>query len=176
MDPFIGEIRMFTGNFAPRLWAFCDGQYVTPQQHSSLFALIGATYGGDGYTKSALPDLRGRLPAHYGQGPGTDYYIQGMTPGYERIPLSISQLPSHRHSVSASGDPANESAITANSNESVALTDSRTLIYTEDKSSMKTMDSDTVQVTGNSLPHNNMMPYTVVNFIIALEGEWPSRT
>ena len=105
-EPFYGEIKMFAGNFAPRSYAFCDGQLLPISQNSALFALLGTTYGGDGRTDFALPDLRGRIPVHTGQGPGLTNVPQGQKAGAERVTLGVSELPTHVHALRASTDPA----------------------------------------------------------------------
>lgn len=172
MEPLIGQIVMFGGNFAPRGWAFCDGQLLDIESHEPLFAILGTTYGGDGRTTFGLPDLRGRVPMHAGQGEGLTPRKIGQTAGSEGVALTASELPEHRHELlvsKAKGDTASTqgaslgtSEIYANSSEpggepSVALS------------------SKTVGLTGGSAPHDNMQPTLCINYIIALRGQFPSR-
>lgn len=164
-DPYIGEIRLFGGNFAPLGWAFCDGTLLPISQNAALFNLIGTTYGGDGTTTFGLPDLRGRLPLHAGpQNP------LGQMGGSETVTLTTAQLPQHQHPVSAvsaagsTGSPQN--AIWA-----AASTD-----YYAGGSANATMNAAAVRSAGGGLPHQNLSPFGVVSFIIALEGVYPSQS
>jgi microcystin-dependent protein len=169
-DPFIAEIRMFAGNFAPRGWAFCDGQLLSISQNTALFSLLGTTYGGNGTTTFALPDLRGRVPMHAGQGPGLTDRILGEQGGEETHTLLVGELPAHSHPAyadsavgTAAGPPGglpgrNAAGIPA---------------YGSAPSAM--LHPGAVGVQGGGQPHNTMQPYLVINFIIALEGIYPSR-
>jgi microcystin-dependent protein len=160
-DPFIGEIRMFGGTFAPLGWAFCDGRLLPIDQNPALFTLIGTTYGGNGTTTFALPDLRGRLPLHFGSG-----FVQGQIAGTETVTLTAAQNPTHNHTVSA------QTNANANTPANGVYGGGVTSIYRAAPSS--TMNGAMVRSTGG-LPHDNLMPFLVVNFIIALEGIFPSQ-
>jgi microcystin-dependent protein len=171
MDPFIGEIIMFAGNFAPQGWAFCDGQLLPISQNQALFAILGTTYGGNGQTTFALPDLRGRVPVHPGQGPGLGSYSLGQKAGSENVTLNVTQIPGHTHTFSpgCSTDPPNSNTP---ANSVPAIDDSAQTYNTEANASMRPANSSSV---GGSQPHDNMQPYNCVNFIIALQGIFPSR-
>ena len=169
MEPFVGEIRMFAGPFAPRGWAFCDGQILNISENSALFSLLGTTYGGDGRTTFGLPDLRGRTPLHAGQGPGLSNYLPGASGGMEKAPLSIVNLPSHTHQVNCAAGDADASEP---SGKTLA---SGQMIYGEAEGSTN-MAQDMISETGQNQPVPIMQPYLAVNFIIALEGIFPSRS
>ena len=170
-EPFVGEIRMFAGNFAPRGWAYCDGQLLAVSQNDALFSLLGTIYGGDGRTTFGLPDMRGRLPIHAGQGPGLSPRRLGAKSGEESVTLTVNQIPSHNHEpFQASTDRGNE---TNPSGNLVAESPSVTL-YLEDPQSAN-LNSGAVGQTGGSRSHTNLMPYLCVHFIIALFGIYPSR-
>jgi len=168
MEPFIGEIRMFAGNYAPRDWALCDGQNISIQENDALYSLLGTTYGGDGRTSFALPDLRGRIPIHFGIGPGLSPRGLGMKSGAEVVAINTIQLPSHSHTLEASSVAATESAP-----DGKVLGVPTKDFYGENPS--VNMHSNTIGSAGNSQSHNNMMPSLCVNFIIALRGIYPSR-
>jgi microcystin-dependent protein len=163
-EPFIGEIRLFGGNFAPVGWALCNGQLLSISQNDALFALIGTTYGGDGQTTFALPDLRGRVPVHQGAGS-----VIGQTGGAEQVTLTANEVPAHGHALRAtsvdgtSADPTN--AIWAES-------DARTYSTSAPNA---TMHGTALGATGGGQAHPNMMPFVTVNFIIALQGVFPSQ-
>ena len=167
-EPFVGEIRMFAGNFAPRGWAFCDGQLLSVEQHDALFSLLGTIYGGDGRTSFALPDLRCRIPIHPGLGPGLTPRNLGNKSGAETVAITANQLPSHSHTLEASSVAATESAP-----DGKVLGVPTKDFYGENPS--VNMHSNTIGSAGNSQSHNNMMPSLCVNFIIALRGIYPSR-
>ena len=173
-DPYIGEVIMFAGNFAPRGWAFCDGQMLSISQNTALFSLLGTTYGGDGRTTFGLPDLRGRVPMHAGQGPGLTPRALGEKGGEEQVTLTEAQIPAHRHHVhvlNGQGDaptPANKvPAIEGKSDK-----DYGDLPNPADA----TFDPGCVSQTGGGQPHDNMPPYKCINYIIALQGTFPSRS
>ena len=168
-EPFVGEIRMFAGNFAPRGWAFCDGQLLAVSQNDALFSLLGTIYGGDGRTTFGLPDMRGRLPVHAGTGPGLSPRRLGAKGGAESVTLTVNQLPSHTHQMQASSQPAS-SALPENS--VLAQTDSP--FYGAD-SPFVNMNTAEISAVGGSRSHTNLMPFLCVNFIIALVGIYPSR-
>ncbi|QGZ35899.1 phage tail protein [Stappia indica] len=172
--PYIGEIRMFGGNFAPLGWEFCNGQLLSIAENDTLFNLIGTTYGGDGQTTFALPDLRGRLPLHFGQGPGQPTYVMAESGGSEEVTLTQQQIPSHSHPLIANKATGTEASPQNNVLASAAAGDpyfsSQTLPpFTE-------LGPNAVQVAGGSQPHNNMAPYLAVSFIISLYGIYPSPT
>lgn len=168
--PYIGEIRIFAGNFAPNGWMFCEGQQIAISDYETLFNLIGTTYGGDGQSTFALPDLRGRLPLHTGTGNSGTYYTVGAAVGSETVTLSNNQLPVHSHTLAASSQPGNTLspsgaffAASAAQNAGYATTADNTLALTA------------VGSTG-SQPHDNIQPYLCVNFIISLFGVFPTQT
>ncbi|MEP1124772.1 MAG: tail fiber protein [Ilumatobacter sp.] len=162
--PFIAQISMFGGNFAPRGWAFCDGQILSIAQNTALFSLLGTTYGGDGQTTFALPDLRGRVPMHPGQGPGLSNYALGQTGGTETTTLGVNNLPPHNHGISASAGGQ-----TTNRPTNGYLAAGNRYTTTTDTAMAPTA------VAGSGQAFNNVQPYQTVNFIIALQGIFPSR-
>lgn len=171
-EPFIAEIRIFAGNFAPRSWAFCNGQLLPVSQNTALFSLIGTTYGGDGRTTTALPNLQGRAPMHPGRGPGLTSRRLGQRGGAEHVTLSEAQMPNHKHTADGSSNGANERNP---GNHLVATAGGRgSGFYTNSSSNLVNMRE--VQNTGGSQQHNNMQPYLAMNFIIALQGLYPSRS
>ena len=169
-DPFIGEIRMFAGNFAPRDWAFCDGQLQSISQNTALFSLLGTTYGGDGVTTFALPDMRGRVPIHQGQGPGLSPQVIGQVQGTETVTLTAAQMPAHGHLEVASTSPASTSAGPGG----VPATPATVAIYGTTPPNADLAAAAVVPVGGNQ-PHSNMAPYGTLSFIICLFGIFPSR-
>jgi len=171
-ETFIGEIKMFAGNFAPRGWAFCDGQLLPIAQHSALFSILGTIYGGDGRTTFALPDLRGRVAIHPGHGPGLSDYRQGTTGGTESNTLTVNQIPSHTHTVNAVAEDGNQSVPTNHLPAGTKVLDQE---YS-DADATTTMKSTMINNTGGGLPVNNIQPYGTVNYIICLEGIYPSRS
>jgi microcystin-dependent protein len=171
-QPFYGEIRIFAGNFAPVGWALCNGQLMAIAENPTLFNLIGTTFGGDGQQTFALPDLRGRLPLHQGQGPGLSNKVLGQLEGVETVTLTQSQLPAHQHPVFASAGLASE----ANPASSNVLAEARSLdAYLQDVPSTS-LAPTAVTSAGGSQPHDNTMPYLCINFIISLFGIYPSQT
>ncbi|WP_395376851.1 phage tail protein [Marinicella sp. W31] len=171
-EPFTAEIRIFAGNFAPRGWAFCDGQLLPISQNTALFSLIGTTYGGDGRSTTALPNLQGRSPMHPGRGPGLTSRRLGQRGGVEQVSLSEAQMPSHSHDARAAIQPAS----TSTPNDTTALGRSvGANAYNASPTGLVGMNSGVAQQTGGSQPHNNMQPYLCMYFIIALVGLYPSR-
>jgi microcystin-dependent protein len=164
--PYIGEIRMFAGNFAPAGWMFCAGQLLPISENDTLFNLIGTTYGGDGQTTFALPNLQGRLPIHQGGG-----FILAETGGAESVTLTVPQIPAHSHAFLASGK--NASAANAGGNV-LAQTPSYTPYIALPPNSA--LSANAMTPTGGSQPHDNFQPYLCVNFIISLFGTYPSPT
>lgn len=176
MDPFLGEIRMFCGNFAPRGWALCNGQLLPIAQNSALFSILGTTFGGNGQTTFGLPDLRGRTPVHPGQGPGLSPYDLGQSAGSESITLLQTQIPAHTHVVNASNVAA--TATTASGNVPATVTPPRgqsTIPTTYGPTADTAMNPNMIGPAGNSQPHGNIQPYLCVNFIIATQGIFPTR-
>jgi len=173
-DPFIAEIKMFAGNFAPKNYAFCSGQILTIAQNTALFSLVGTTYGGNGTTTFGLPDLRGRGAIQQGQGPGLTQYVLGQQAGTETVTLSTAQLPQHSHTPqasSAAGNSANPSG-----NTWAASVGGRTPPPLYSNTAPNTlMSANALASNGGGLPHENRQPYLVVNYIIALSGIFPSR-
>jgi microcystin-dependent protein len=169
-DPFVAEIRIFPFNFAPTGWAFCDGQLLPISQNTALFSLLGATYGGDGKSTFALPDLQGRAPMHPGQGPGLSLRDLGESGGSEFATLLASELPTHSHALSGSSNPAT----TTDPMGALPAVVSGTLYGSE--GGLVPMAPESVAPAGGSLPHNNMQPYLTLNFCIALQGVFPPRS
>jgi microcystin-dependent protein len=169
-EPFVGEIRMFSGNFAPRGWAFCDGQLLAVSQNDALFSLLGTIYGGDGRTTFGLPDCRGRVPLHAGSGPGLSPRRLGAKGGAENVTLTVNQLPSHTHSMRASS----AFAISASGSGRV-LAQSASLLYLRDSDQNQNMSSASITSVGGSRSHTNLQPFLCINFIIALFGIYPSK-
>lgn len=172
-EPFVGEIRMFAGNFAPRGWAFCDGQLLAVSQNDALFSLLGTIYGGDGRTTFGLPDMRGRLPLHAGTGPGLTQRRLGQKGGAENVTITVNTLPAHRHAVSASTEAGD--AATPTNNVLARVTAGNPYFTPVDGVPTVQMASNAVSATGGSRSHDNLMPALCVHFIIALFGIYPSR-
>lgn len=168
--PYVGEIKMFGGNFAPAGWMLCDGSLLSISENETLFTLIGTTYGGDGMETFALPDLRGRIPAHMGAGPGLSTYTLGESFGSEQVTLTNQQMPGHSHTMMASTNVGGRTSPTGN----VVARSTNADIYSGDAPN-GTMAGTAVSTTGGSQPHNNLMPTLCVNFIISLYGIFPSR-
>lgn len=170
-DPFIGEIRMFAGNFAPRGWALCEGQLLAVSQNDALFSLLGTIYGGDGRTTFGLPDLRGRIPIHAGTGPGLSPRPLGQRAGAETVTLSGAQAPSHSHAVKASASVADSRSPEGRVAAETSLFD----LY-QSGSPSTVLHGSSVTAVGGSQSHTNIQPFLCVNFIIALVGLYPSRS
>jgi microcystin-dependent protein len=166
-NPFIGEIRMVGFNFAPQGWAFCSGQLMSIAQNNALFALVGTTYGGDGQNTFGLPDLRGRVPIHQGQSPGTSNYQIGQQGGTETVTLISSQLPAHTHPVAAAAG-GNDT----NASSGMPASGGPNLYATGAGTPPAPM---TVMPTGGNQPHENMAPYVAISFVICLFGIFPSQ-
>jgi microcystin-dependent protein len=171
-DPYVGEIRMFGGSFAPAGWAFCSGQLMPITENETLFNLIGTTYGGDGQETFQLPDLQGRIPIHQGQGPGLSQNYQiGERAGVEAVTLTTNQIPVHSHALLASADSADSVSGAGN-----LLAFPPTIAPYFASSTDTNMNAQSVTPVGGSQPHENMMPYLVVTFIISLFGIFPTQT
>ena len=174
MDPFLAEIRMFAGNFAPNGWFTCDGQLLPISQYSALFALLGTTYGGNGVSTFQLPDLRGRAPIHTGQGPGLSSYVLGQNGGVETVTLASTQMPAHNHLIGCSTNGADSN--TPNNSVLAAPADAtRAPINIYTAAANATMPATTVSSQRGSQPHENRQPYLTLTFIIAWQGIFPSR-
>ncbi|MEL0436397.1 phage tail protein [Phycobacter sp. K97] len=173
-EPFVAEIRIFAGNFAPRGWAFCDGQLLPVSQNTALFSLIGTTYGGDGRTTTALPNLQGRAPMHPGRGPGLTSRRLGQKGGVEQVVLSEAQIPSHNHTVRANmSNGTTNVPLTA---ASLAGAGRDSLYDSTPPSNLVDLAAETLNTTGGGQPHLNMQPFLALSFIIALVGLYPSRS
>lgn len=182
IDSFVAEISMVAFNFAPRGWAHCNGQLLPISQNTALFSLLGTTYGGDGKVTFALPDLQGRAPMHPGQGPGLSHHGLGETGGIETLTLLESEIPVHSHEAQAAfriGDDTIPTALTDNPVNSFPIeqTEDADILFSSSGSEKSGSFKPEIKVnpTGGGQPHNNMQPYLTVNFIIALQGEFPPR-
>jgi len=171
-DPFVAEIRIFPFNFAPKGWAWCDGQLMPLSQNTALFSLLGTTYGGDGKSNFALPDLGGRAPMHPGQGPGLSLHDLGETGGSETVTLLESEIPSHAHTLRANTLDLGDTNI-PNPNASFAQSSGGTLYQA---ASNTDLSPDALAPAGGDQPHNNLQPYLTFYFNIALQGVFPPRT
>ena len=174
MDPFVAEIRIFPFNFAPKGWAFCDGQLLPLAQNTALFSLLGTTYGGDGRSNFALPNLQGSAPMHPGQGPGLSLHDLGETGGIEAVTLLASEIPAHSHSLNASTQPGEDSA--PNAGEALARSVGASLYQSVTNANVVPLAATALAPAGGGIPHNNLMPYLTLNFCIALQGVYPPRT
>jgi microcystin-dependent protein len=168
-EPFLGEIRTFGFNFAPRGWAFCNGQLLSISQNTALFSLLGTFYGGNGQTTFALPDLQGRVGIHQGQGPGLSPYELGEVSGSETVTLTSAQMPTHSHQVVANATTATSGRTAGNV---PARTSGNSYAAAPDGTDM---NAGMIGTTGGSQPHTNLQPFLVLNFCIALQGIFPSR-
>jgi microcystin-dependent protein len=179
MEPLLGEIRWFGFNFAPRGWAFCEGQLLAVAQYSALFSLLGTTYGGDGRTSFALPDLRGRMMMGFGRGPGLSTRMVGQKSGREEITLDVLNLPSHTHQARLTNPATTEAGNTADPTGALfGNTGDFDGEYNNNPEAptVPMKQSVTVMNTGNSMPFNNLPPHLVMNPCIALVGVFPSRS
>jgi microcystin-dependent protein len=172
-DPFVAEIRIFPFNFAPKGWAFCNGQLLPISQNTALFSLLGTTYGGDGKSTFALPDMQGNAPMHPGQGPGLSLHDLGETGGSETVTLLESEMPAHGHSVSGAVAP---STLNAPSNARGLARSVGGTVYQTSNAGLVQMSPQALTPSGGDLPHNNLQPYLTLNFCIALQGVFPPRT
>lgn len=169
-SPFVAEVRIFPFNFPPTGWAFCDGQLLLISQNTALFSLLGTTYGGDGKSTFALPNMQGNAPMQQGQGAGLSLHDLGETAGSETVTLLESEIPSHSHGFQASNADASDDSPAG---KALAVTD-RLNIYTA-VSPSSTMSDNSLTSAGGDLPHNNMQPYLTLNFCIAMQGIFPPR-
>ena len=174
-DPFVAEIRIFPFNFAPKGWAWCDGQLLPLSQNTALFSLLGTTYGGDGKSNFALPDLQGRAPMHPGQGPGLSLHDLGETGGSETVSLLESEIPSHSHAMRGhNGDQAD--AQNPSANTALAQSANGFAYQTVTNTNLVNLNDGILAPAGGDQPHNNLMPYLTFYFNIALQGVFPPRT
>jgi microcystin-dependent protein len=171
MDPFVAEIRIFPFNFAPKGWAFCDGQILPLSQNTALFSLLGTTYGGDGKSNFALPDMQGNAPMHPGQGPGLSLHDLGETGGSETVTLLESEIPGHAHSLLAS---YSDGLSTKPAGQLFAQGTGVQIWGTNQPNAQ--LNQNAITPAGGDQPHNNMQPYLTLNFCIALQGVYPPRT
>jgi microcystin-dependent protein len=171
-DPFVAEIRIFPFNFAPRGWAWCDGQLLPISQNTALFSLLGTMYGGNGKSNFALPDLQGRAPMFWGQGPGLSLHDEGETGGSETVTLLESEIPSHTHAMRDHDIDLGE--LNAPSPTRCLAQSANSTIYTA-PANLTQMNSQTLAPAGGDQPHNNMQPYLTCYFNIALQGVFPPR-
>ena len=167
-EPFLGEIRLISFGFPPKGWAFCVGQLLPINQNQALFSILGTTYGGDGRTTFALPDLRDRTAINFGQGPGLSNYVLGQNGGQPAVTLTIPEMPAHTHQAQGNNSPGAASVVNGNWAASTANAYSTV-------PANAVMDPSAVGLEGNSQPHQNMPPYLAVNYVIALVGIFPSR-
>lgn len=172
MEPFLGQVQIFGFNFAPRGWAFCQGQLLPIAQNTALFALLGTLYGGDGRTTFALPDLRGRVPIGFGQGPGLSNYPLAARGGVEQVTLIASEIPAHSHTLQASTEPGTGGVPT---DAYLASTGARDPEYVSTAPNTS-LGSQSIGAAGGGQAHENRMPYLAMNYCIALVGIFPSRS
>jgi microcystin-dependent protein len=178
-QPYVGEIRIFAGNFAPAAWMLCQGQLLPISEFETLFNLIGTTYGGDGQTTFALPDMQSRVPIHMGQGPGLSNFALAQTGGVEQVTLTVQQIPAHTHPAIADGNTATATDPT-NNYPAATATDT---VYTVPNAVgnpqapvFRNLNAGTLPNQGGSQPHSNIQPFLCVSFIISLFGIFPSQT
>ncbi len=170
-SPFLGMIAMFGFNFAPRGWAFCNGQILPIAQNTALFSLLGTTYGGNGQTTFALPDLRGRVPIGQFQGPGLSDYTLGQVAGSETVTLLSTQIPAHTHTLNGITQAGTSAVPTGNLPANTGALDKEYGI----PGTLTPMNAQAIGSTGGNQPHSNMQPYLAINYCIALQGIFPSR-
>lgn len=174
-DPFVAEIRIFPFNFPPKGWAFCDGQLLPISQNTALFSLLGTTYGGNGKSNFALPDLQGRAPMQPGQGPGLSLHDLGETGGSETVTLLESEMPAHAHGMNASSAAADEEGQKPATGAVPGAQQGSNALYAAPTPAVQ-MAPESLAPAGGDAAHNNMMPYLTFNFCIALQGVFPPRT
>ena len=172
-DPFVAEIRIFPFNFAPKGWAFCDGQILPLSQNTALFSLLGTTYGGDGKSNFALPNMQGNAPMHPGQGPGLSLHDLGETGGSDTVSLLESEIPAHSHTQMASNQPGEDASP---ANEALARSVGASLYQSVTNQSIVQLAAQALAPAGGDQPHNNLQPYLTLNCCIALQGVYPPRT
>lgn len=175
-QPYLGEIRVFAGNFAPQGYAFCAGQLLSIAQNDALYVLLGTTYGGDGVNTFGVPDLRGRVPLGQGQGPGLTNRVIGEKSGVETVTLSVAQMPAHQHTMIAANTTATTNLPAGNF---LGVAGNEGLMYIDNTSApgevTATLPADSLSVAGGSQPHDNLMPFLTLNYVISLYGIFPSQ-
>jgi microcystin-dependent protein len=171
-DPFVAEMRIFPFNFAPKGWAFCNGQLLPLSQNTALFSLLGTTYGGDGRTTFGLPNMQGSSPMQPGQGPGLSLHDLGESGGSDTVTLLQTQMPAHGHQLLASVSTADISM----PGPTMAYAHASKVAYTGTTTSLTPLNPNAIATAGGSQPHNNLMPYLTLNFCIALQGIFPPRS
>jgi microcystin-dependent protein len=178
MDPFLAEIRVFPFNFAPKGWAFCDGQILPISQNTALFSLLGTTYGGDGKSNFALPNLQGNAPMHPGQGPGLSLHVLGEAAGTSDVTLLQSEMPAHAHGTLLGSTGSDQTSPAGNAWGSGQKLGGSKVYAPKDANPANNVQMSPLALspTGGSQPHNNMQPYLALNFCIALQGVFPPRT
>jgi microcystin-dependent protein len=172
-DPFVAEIRIFPFNFAPKGWAFCDGQLLPLSQNTALFSLLGTTYGGNGQSNFALPNMQGNAPMHPGQGPGLSLHDLGETGGSETVTLLQSEIPAHNHQMGSQTVPLGSLATPAGNTFTKPASGN---LFNIAGPVVVVMSDQTLAPAGGDQPHNNLQPYLTLNFCIALQGVFPPRT
>ena len=173
-EPFVAEIRIFALDFAPKGWALCSGQIMPIQQNTALFSLLGTTYGGDGKTTFALPDLQGRVPMHPGQGPGLSLHDLGESGGSETVTLLTSEIPQHNHTFGTTFENGLQGTLT---NTVIPARSAGGKLYQSNvNANLVMMAPESLPITGGGAPHNNMMPFANLSFCIALQGVFPPRS
>ncbi len=173
-EPFIAEVRIFAGNFAPRGWAFCNGQLLPIAQNTALFAVIGSTYGGDARTTMALPNLQGRAPMGPGNGPGLTPRRLGESAGTQAVTLTEAQIPAHTHTAQATPAPGSQN--TPDSTSAISRAVGSNTAYDNTGANDTNLATQSISTTGSGGAHNNLQPFLTMNFIIALVGLFPSRS
>lgn len=173
-DPFVAEIRIFPFNFAPKGWAWCDGQLLPLSQNTALFSLLGTTYGGNGKSNFALPDLQGRVPMHPGQGPGLSLHDLGESGGSQTVTLLESEIPPHSHTLSTGTTPS--STNTPSTGIALSRSSGGMAYQNMTQTNRVNLAHETLLANGGHSPHNNMQPYLTCYFCIALQGVFPPRT
>jgi microcystin-dependent protein len=174
-SPFVAEIRIFGFNFAPKGWAFCDGQILPLSQNTALFSLLGTTYGGDGKSNFALPNLQGSAPMQPGQGSGLSLRDLGENGGEQTVTLLNSEIPNHPHTVISTASAGNQNGPGAGVWAKVTIARQPQTSFSDHTNALVPMSPQALSITGNSSPHNNMPPYLTLNFCIALQGVYPAR-
>ncbi len=174
MDGYLGEVKMFAGNYAPANWAFCDGRLLPISSYTALFSILGTQYGGDGRTTFGLPDLRSRVAMGTGQGPGLSPRHAGQKGGEERVILTSEQMPSHSHSVKCD-TVSDQRSLKKTPADNLPGNNDESANYGANESGGNHMKSDMIEATGNNQPHDNMPPFLAINYIICLIGNYPPR-
>lgn len=175
-SPFVAEIRIFGFNFAPKGWAFCDGQILPLSQNTALFSLLGTTYGGDGKSNFALPNLQGSAPLQQGQGPGLSLRDLGEVSGEQFVTLIQSEMPAHAHAIFCTDSGSTQNSPAAGIWSKATIARQPQTAYSDHSTGLTSMSPLALAITGGSQPHNNMPPYLTLNFCIALQGIFPPRS